>query len=163
MLSEETYAAVFHGAWPDAYNEVGALVQSFAAPSSPTPAEAARGKESEVRDIQRALVDFIAAAGLRYHLAINAGLRMGVIVPDIAARIDAQARDFTGAVASERRAYCPFDSCTWRGDVADAGPAGQCPTCERRPVKLAPVLVSAAGAGAVSGPGAGFSRQASRN
>lgn len=127
-------------AWQGAKAELAGIESKVRAKVTP------KSTEEEIRTLyEDATVPYLIGHLMRSEAICALVTQTGIFDPQIIAVLMGSLRSFCQAAAQAQTAFCPNKPCEWRGQVADAGPVGSCPTCGKHPVKTLNLTVPATG------------------
>lgn len=127
-------------AWVQAKAELAGIEAKVRAKCKPETTE------EEVRTLYEDLMTpYLLNHMLRTEAACAIVTSSGIFDGQVISVLMSSLRSFCQAAAQAQTAFCPNKPCEWRGQVADAGPVGSCPTCGKHPVKTLNLTVPATG------------------
>lgn len=97
------------------------------------------------------MVPYLIAHLTRCEAVCALAVSRGILPPPLIGGLMAATRSFAQAAVTGRRAFCP-PPCTWRGEVSEAGPVGQCPLCQHVPVQVLELATPGSGNGRILHP-----------
>lgn len=134
-MNVETVNELKQSAWVQASAELAGIE------SRVNNTKKADATEDEVRELyEDQVVPYLLAHMTRSEAVCAMATTHGIIPEQAVAVLMGALRSFCQSASHNRKAFCRAkvgdEPCTWRGQVADAGPVGVCPLCSSSPVSI---------------------------